>query len=270
MLRQLTIIFFIFLGFKYSWAFDGANPPIHFSNAEILNPYTTRIPFKLIDHLIVVKAEIFEQKGNFIIDTGSETMILNKVHFSNVYEHQKKNVESSGIMHSVESSYKKHIKEFRLQSFKLENKNSDVIDLSHIEKSKKMKLLGIIGYNILKDYEVFVDMHLNQMTLTKVDKAGNKLDKRVYLESIIDSVDFKLVSHTIVVNGLINNQNVRLGIDSAAEFNQINKSVPKTVLKYFVPKRRMRLSGINNRKVEVLAGKLHRVILSKKSILDQC
>ncbi|WP_370479686.1 hypothetical protein [Tamlana flava] len=264
MLRHLTLIFFLLLCFKSAFVFGDTNPPIHFSNAEILNPYTTRIPFKLVDHLIVVKAEIFDKEGNFIIDTGSETMILNKVHFSNVYEHQKKNASASGIMHSVEDSYEKHIKEFVLQNFKLENKNSDIIDLSHIEKSKKMKLLGIIGYNILKDYEIFIDMHLNQMTLSKVDKAGEKLNKHVYLERIVDSVDFKLINHSIVVNGQINNQNVRLGIDSAAEFNQINKSVPKAVLKYFIPKKRMRLSGINNGKVEVLAGKLHRVKLSKK------
>lgn len=261
----MHIVFFIIFGFHYSQTLPAENPPIHFSQAEIINPYTTRIPFKLVDHLMVVKAEILNQEGHFIIDTGSETLILNQVHFPNFYEHQKKRSVSSGIMHSVENSYEKHIKEFVFQNFKLENKNADVIDLSHIEKSKKIKLLGIIGYNILKDYEVFVDMYLNQITLTKVDRHGYKLDKRDYLETIVDTVDFSLVNHTIVVNANINDQKVKLGIDTAAEFNQINKRVGKSVLKYFIPKKRLRLSGINNRKIEVLAGKLHRVKLSDKT-----
>lgn len=265
MLRQLIAILILTININFAHATDDLKNPILFTQAEVLNEYTTRIPFKLVDHLIVVKAEILNETGNFIIDTGSETLILNKVHFSNLYSYQKNNKTASGIMHSVENSYNKHIKEFKLQNFKLENKNSDVIDLSHIEKSKKIKLLGVIGYSILKDYEVFVDMHLNQITLTKVNAFGDKLDKHVYLEKIVDSLNFNLKHHTIVVNGTINNVKVRLGIDTAAEFNQINKSISKKALKYFIPKKRLKLTGISNKKIEVLAGKLHRVKLSEKT-----
>ncbi len=263
MIRQLVTILFFTINIYFAYASDDIKNPILFTQAEVLNKYTTRIPFKLIDHLIVVEAEISNKKGNFIIDTGSETLILNKVHFSNLYSYQKKDRVSSGVMHSVEDTYEKHIKEFKLQNFKLENKKSDIIDLSHIEKSKKIKLLGVIGYSILKDYEIFVDMYLNQITLTKVDVFGIKLDKHVYLEKITDSLDFNLKNHTIVVNGTINNQKVRLGIDTAAEFNQINKSINKKVLKYFIPKKRLRLTGVGDKKIEVLAGKLHRIKLSE-------
>ena len=265
MLRQLLAILIITLHVNFAYATDDIKNPILFTQAEVLNEYTTRIPFKLVDHLIVVKAEILNETGNFIIDTGSETLILNKVHFSNLYNHQKKYQAASGIMHSVENAYQKKIKEFKLQNFTLENKKSDVIDLSHIEKSKKIKLLGVIGYSILKNYEIFVDMHLNQITLTKVNADGEKLNKHVYLEKIVDSLDFNLKHHTIVVNGTINNENVRLGIDTAAEFNQINKSINKKILKFFIPKKRLKLTGINKRKIEVLAGKLHRVKLSDKT-----
>lgn len=236
---------------------------ILFTNAEILNEYTTRIPFKLIDHLIVVEAELLNQKGNFIIDTGSESLILNQVHFSNFYEYQRKKEVSSGILQAIDNPYEKRIKELALSNFKLKNKTSDVINLSHIEISKKIKLLGIIGYSILKDYEVFIDLHLNQITLTKVDKFGNKPNEKVYLEKITDSLDFTLRNHTIVVNGTVNNQRVRFALDTAAEFNQINKSVNKKALRYFIPKRRLSLSGAGNKTIKVMAGKLHRVKLSE-------
>ncbi|ULC58373.1 hypothetical protein MBM09_10610 [Flaviramulus sp. BrNp1-15] len=262
MLRLFYFILFFSICIPLVHAKDDLSNPILFSNAEVLNEYTTRIPFKLVDHLIVVEAELLDKKGNFIIDTGSERMILNSVHFSNLYEHQRKYESTSGVMHSIENSYEKQIKAFALQDFTLENKNSDVINLSHIEKSKKIKLLGIIGYSILKDYEVFIDLHLNQITLTKVDKFGNKLNKNVYLEKIVDSLDFYLKNHTIVVNAFINYQKVRLGVDTAAEFNQINKSVNKRVLQYFVPKKRLKLQGASNNTIKVMAGKLHRVKLS--------
>ncbi|WP_299547648.1 hypothetical protein [Seonamhaeicola sp.] len=262
MLRSF-IILCLALSTHLAFANTGALNPILFSNAETVNQYTTRIPFKLVDHLMVVEAELLNQRGNFIIDTGAESMILNKVHFPDLYEHQRKNQSTSGVLHSVEDLYEKQIKEFILQNFRLENKTSDVINLSHIEKTKKVKILGIIGYNILKDYEVFVDMHLNQITLSKVDAFGNTLDKHVYLEKIVDSLDFNLKNHTIVVNGTVNNQKIKFGIDTAAEFNQINKRINKDALKYFIPKKRLILRGVSKRRVEVLAGKLHRVRLSE-------
>ncbi|MEN3324194.1 hypothetical protein VP395_10670 [Mariniflexile soesokkakense] len=263
MLRFLFFIILFTFNTHFVHATYGIKNTIVFPKAEVINEYTTRIPFKLVDHLIVIEAEILNQKGNFIIDTGSETLILNKIHFPELYDYQRKSQEVFGVLQSIDNPYEKRIKEFQIEGFKLENKKSDIIDLSHIETIKKVKLLGIIGYSILKDYEVFIDLFLNQITLTKVDALGNTLNKNVYLEKIVDSLDFKLKKHTIIINGSINNQEVKLGLDTAAEFNQINKSVNKKVLKYFIPKKRLTLTGASNKKIEVLAGKLHRVKLSK-------
>ncbi|MFD2727793.1 retropepsin-like aspartic protease [Hyunsoonleella rubra] len=257
----LTITLF-FLYVCNTFANGGYNPPILFSKAEILNENTTRIPFKLVDHLMVVEAELLDQKGNFIIDTGSEAMILNRVHFGRLYDFQRNSSKTSGVNQVLDHSYRRYVKEFDLNGFVYHDKVSDVIDLSHIESSKKIKLLGIIGYNILKDYEVFIDLYLNQITLTKVDKFGNKLNDKVYLEKIVDSIDFTLKKHTIVVNGFINNQKVKLGIDTGAEFNQINKSVNRKARRYFIPKKRLKLQGVSGKSIHVLAGKLHRVKLN--------
>ncbi|WP_298539047.1 hypothetical protein [uncultured Aquimarina sp.] len=241
--------------------FDNNN--ITFPNAEVLNEFTTRIPFKLIDHLIVIEAALLNKKGNFIIDTGSETLILNKIHFPTKYSHRKKRKETSGVLDIIEDTNTTKLKEFILQNFNLKNKASDIIDLSHIEKTKKMNLLGIIGYSILKDYEVFIDMHLHQITLTKVDKFGNTLDKKVYAEKFTDSISFKLKKHTIVLDTYINKQKLKFGLDSAAEYNQINKNSSKKVLKYFFPSKRIVLTGASKNTIEVMAGKLYRVRLSE-------
>ena len=93
-------------------------------------------------------------------------------------------------------------------------------------------------------------------------KKTNKLDKKVYLETITDSISFKLKNHTIVINAFVDDENVTFGLDSAAEFNQINKNIKKTILKNFYPDKRLFLTGASNRKIEVLAGKLYRVKLN--------
>nr|WP_321234100.1 retropepsin-like aspartic protease [uncultured Psychroserpens sp.] len=237
---------------------------ISFPKAEILNDYTTRIPFKLIDNLIVIEAELLDKKGNFIVDTGSETLILNKVHFKTRTPHNVNSRKTTGVIDVIDNPIEKRLKQFTIKGLVLENKNSDIINLSHIETSKKIHLLGIIGYNILKDYEVFIDMYLNQITLSKVNSEGIKLDKRNYLETIIDTVDFKLRKHTIVLEANVNDHKLKFALDTGAEYNQLNKRTSKKILKYFYPSKRLMLVGASGKKIEVLAGKLYRVKLTDK------
>ncbi|WP_033960463.1 aspartyl protease family protein [Psychroserpens jangbogonensis] len=240
-----------------------SNQILSFPQAELLNSYTTRIPFKLIDHLIVIEAELLNQKGNFIIDTGSETLILNKNHFKGKNSNLDALKQTSGVIDFIDNPLEKRLREFIIKDLVIQNMLSDVIDLSHIEISKKMHLLGIIGYDILKNYEVFIDMHLNQITLSKVNAKGEKLDNSVYLEKLIDSVDFKLKKHTIVIEASVDGQTLKFGLDTAAEYNQLNKKINKEALKQFFPKRRMQLIGASGKKIEVLAGKLYRVKLTE-------
>ena len=235
---------------------------IIFPKAEIINEHTVRIPFKLIDHLLVIEAEVLDKKGNFIIDTGSKALLLNKAHFPLDYPFLKKNENVSGVLSEIDIPLERKIKDFYIKSFNLKDKISDIIDLSHIEASKKMYLLGIIGFDILKDYEIFIDLYLNQITLSKVDKNGIRLDKKVYLEKIADSVDFNLRGHAILLSGEINGKKLSFVLDTAAEVNQINKSSSKTALKSFIPSQRLKLSGASGKEIEVLAGKLHRVKLN--------
>ncbi|WP_299671114.1 hypothetical protein [uncultured Polaribacter sp.] len=265
----LFLLSFVFLS-NFTFA---ENPPIrlfpkiplYFSKAECINEFTTRIPFKLVDRLLVVEGSLKNQKGNFIIDTGSEAFILNKVHFKTYGFNYVKKGETSGVLNTIENPIEKRINNFSLETLHLKNKDSDIIDLSHIEKSKKIKLLGIIGFDILKDYEIFIDLYLNQITLTKTDKTGKKLSKNKYLETITDSINFSLKNHTIVIDAFVNKEKLKFGLDTGAEFNQLSSKVHKKVLKHFYPKKRIQLMGASSKKIEVLYGNLHRVKLNDKN-----
>lgn len=241
------------------------DPSIFFSKSNKINKFTTQIPFKLIDRLMVIEGEINNKKGNFILDTGSETLILNKKHLDLYQFNFHKKGETSGVTGNLESPFEKTIEKMHLNNLDLYDIDSDVIDLSHIEKSKKIKLLGIIGFSILKDFEIFIDLYLNQITLTKIDKFGQKLIKEDYLEEIIDTVQFSLKKHTIVIEATINNEKLLLGLDTGAELNQINSSVNKKVLSSFRPKKRIKLIGASKNEIEVIYGNLHRLKLNNKN-----
>ncbi|WP_170039474.1 aspartyl protease family protein [Polaribacter gangjinensis] len=214
---------------------------------------------------MIIEGEIDNKKGNFILDTGSETLILNKKYFNFYQFNFEKKGETFGVTGSLENPIEKTIGKMRLNNLDLNDLNSDVIDLSHIEKSKKIKLLGIIGFSILKDFEIFIDLYLNQITLTKIDKFGQKLIKEDYLEEIIDTVQFSLKKHTIVIEVTINNEKLLFGLDTGAELNQINSSINKKVLSSFRPKKRIKLIGTSSHEIEVIYGNLHKVKLNDKN-----
>ena len=237
-------------------------PPIVFTKAEIINAYTARIPFKIIDQLIVVEVEILDKEGNFIIDTGSEALILNSVHFKPTRAHRQDGQLKSGVHNDIENVKKKYLDFLSIKDLSLEKLNADVIDLSHIEKVKKIELLGIIGYSVLKDFEIFIDMHLNQITLTRTNRHGERLSKKVYAEAIHDSIDIKLKKHTIIIDAFVGNKEVRCGVDTAAEYNQLNEDLDSEILDYFYPSKELKLTGASGQKMKVLAGKLYRVKLN--------
>lgn len=257
-LIQFFGIFWLSLGLNTS----KVQPPLVFSKAEILNETTTRIPFKIIDQLIVVEAELYDMSGNFIIDTGSESLVLNSVHFKPKQRHKDVGIEKSGIHSDITNIKQQYLKALSLDNLSLKQINADILDLSTIEKTKRIQLLGIIGYSILKDFEVFIDLHLNQITLTKTDRHGNHLSDKVYAEHIQDSITFKLRKHTIVLDAKVGGRAVKFGLDTAAEYNQLNKSVNPIILSYFYPNKTIKLTGVSGKQLSVLSGKLYRVSLS--------
>ncbi|GAB4166190.1 MAG: hypothetical protein Tsb0033_28180 [Winogradskyella sp.] len=237
-------------------------PPFNFTKAEFVNATTTRIPFKVIDQLIVVEVEILNEVGDFILDTGSETLILNSAHFKPTRQYRIDGQQKSGVNDHIEDVKEKYLNLLSINDINLKKLNADVIDLSHIERTKKIKLLGIIGYSVLKDFEIFIDMHLNQLTLSKIDNKGNKVSDKVYAETIMDSIDFTLKKHTIILKAYVGNKAVKFGLDTAAEYNQLNETLDSEILDYFYPNRELKLTGASGNKKKVLAGKLYSVKLS--------
>ncbi len=234
---------------------------MHFPKAEYIGENTVRIPFKLIGHLMVIEAEVYNKKGNFIVDTGSENLLLNKVHFT---KHRGRAARSgyAGVNGEVDQVRIRWLKKILLNDFSIENIKANSVNLSHIEKSKKMQLYGIIGYKVLKDYEVFIDFYLKQITLSKVDKKGNKIDQLPYLEKITDSLNFILKRHTIILKSYVNGSKLNFGLDTGAEINMLHTGVSKKVLEKFTVDKRILMVGADQRKIEVLAGKLNDVRFS--------
>lgn len=234
---------------------------INFPEAEVLSENTVRIPFRMADHLILIQGRINGKQGSLILDTGSKHLIINKVHFN---EHPT--LLSKGTGYSVngrmDEIMAQRVQDFAFSTFKIPNTIADRIDLSHIEKSKKEKILGIIGHDVLYDFELYIDFYLNQITLFRTDRNGQRLDDHLFLDIPGAEIPFEVRGHSIIVKTSVNGTHLDMALDTGAEINFLDTGVSGEALKNFRSIKRIKLKGMGKKNTEMLAGKLYDLRLS--------
>jgi hypothetical protein len=225
---------------------------LEFTEAIAENPNTIRIPFTLIGRLITFQAKIESVEGTFILDTGAERLLLNKNYFKGSrLLSGKSSYGSSGKVNKV---WQKTVDTLHWDNLKLDNVAAHVIDLSHIEQKRKTRVIGILGYEVLKNYELFLDYPSKQIVLTKLNQNGYRIEADAFVEKPIDSLDFKLAKHAIIIEGHVQGIPLKFNLDTGAELNLIDRNIKRDVLNNFKMLKRVKLVGVGQKEVEVMAG----------------
>lgn len=233
-------------------------PSLSFPEAVVINPNTIYIPFTLAGRLIAVEARVDTFIGTFVIDTGAERLLLNKKYFgrNNVNSSTVSAIGNTGAVADVD---KRWVDTLHWDNLFFKNVEANIVDLTHIEQKKKIKLIGILGFNVFKDFEIFLDFQLKQVILTRLDRKGFRIDSTAIWEVPYDSLDFKMARHLIVLKGQVGDQNLKFGLDSGAELNLIDRRVKRKILDQFEIVKRVRMLGAGQNKIEVIAGNLNQV-----------
>ncbi len=226
------------------------------------NINTIYIPFQLAGRLMVVEARAGNIKGKFIVDTGSERLLLNAHHFPHL---RGDKVESIGNTGGVENVFIKTIDTVHLDQLKIIHLRAHILDLSHIEKSKKTSIIGILGYEVFREFELLIDFPNKRIVLNRLSRRGLAIQPLMPTEIPVDSLDFDLVKHMIVLKGAVNGSALRFILDSGAELNLLDRSAGKKVLLHFTIINRVKMIGANQLPIEVLAGTLNKVSCGKQS-----
>ena len=205
----------------------------------------------------MVEAKVDTMTGYFMLDTGSEKLILNKEYFA--AGPNGRAVAAVGNTGMVEAVVEKFVDSIQLDQLVVRDMSAHLVDLHHIELKKNIRMLGILGYEVYRNFEMFIDFQNRIIVLSRVDKKGIHLDTLAPFEVPYDSMDFELKHHLIVVEAKVNSVRLDLILDSGAELNLINRQVNRRVLDNFEVIKRVNLIGVGNKDVEVLAGVLHDV-----------
>lgn len=171
----------------------------------------TAIPLRIIRGLAFVDARIDQVPGKFLLDTGAPTLVIN----------QKVTSEKGTIQ---ASSFADHftigsatVNEFQWSTIRRKSLDALVLDINHLNEYTHTPVAGIIGYDLLKSYEVYVDYPNAQLLLLVPGK--NKL--HIAAEPLV-TLEFELQDHLPVVTIQINGQTLRLGLDTGAGVNLLD------------------------------------------------
>ncbi|MEM8888807.1 MAG: pepsin/retropepsin-like aspartic protease family protein [Bacteroidota bacterium] len=171
------------------------------------------IPFKQTSGLIFVKARINGKKENFILDTGAPALILNSAHFEEGEEAETLKGVSGQISTSIIE-----VEKFDWEGIAAEDFEVRSMDLSHLEAATGRAFAGLIGYDLVKDYELLIDYEKSEMLLFKEGKSE-------YHEKIqpADEISFEYMAHIPSLSCKIGKEKFMLGLDTGAANNLVNQ-----------------------------------------------
>ncbi len=220
------------------------------------------IPLKRAGNLILIDAKIDSIEGSLIFDTGASTLVLNQTYFRNSWPADDL-ASASGVNGMLEGPVMRtNVKRFSLSDLYYENLRADVAPLGHLENSREVKILGLIGASIFSRLQVEIDLANEVMYLTKLDRDGNPLQA----PSVTNSPDFEIPlrysKQHMVIETEIGGRKVPFLLDTGAEMTILDSRLPSKCMEAFVPRGRSKLIGSDGRRREVITGTLKEIKLA--------
>lgn len=182
-----------------------------------------KIPFRLVNNMIIVEASMNGTTGNFILDTGFPQSVVNPHKVEGLVRLQTTHSKSvfSGIPVSVE--------QFKWAGMEHQDLKAVAMNISHLESTANQEIMGIIGSEILQHSEVMFDFR-NQVVLL-YDRKNNWLHKQQQPQF---SLPFDLEQGLPVLKAEIGGTTYHLGLDIGGRYNLLRRhllpQLPKQVV----------------------------------------
>jgi predicted aspartyl protease len=142
-------------------------------------------------------------------------------------------------------------------------------NLGHIENRRGVKVLGLIGFGMLKDFEIIFDPLQDQLELYKVDNSGKRFTPYSSRFKTDYSCKFEFLNNILFIRTIVGDKNLRFCIDTGAETNVIDRFAPKSVMNSITITRRATLTGAGSYSSEVLFGSMNGLLFGSNKIDNQ-
>ncbi len=241
----------------------------------ILDPIITSdsasfmIPFSRAGNLIIIKAKVDTTEGSFILDTGAPYLILNMTYFRDYPATGESDDGQGGITGQAMATAPTNVSTLSFGPAKYFKLHADRINLGHIENSKGIKILGLLGLQLFKEFEMIIDYQKSVVFLHWIRKNEKSIpyhhpmlkDTSLYTTTPINIREDKLLT-----DGYIGGKKLTFVIDTGAESNVMDSRLPNKVFENINITRRVILAGTGNKKLEALYGDMKNMKIGNRDM----
>jgi predicted aspartyl protease len=212
------------------------------------------IPLKRIGKLYMIEAVIDDETGHLIFDTGASCLVLNETYFRNYVSVGQSN--SSGITGDIGTAKRVTANNLSIGALNYKGVLANLANLAHIENRRGIKVLGLFGFELIRQYEIRIDYANNQILLFPVDRKGNLLSEAdICNANYFHKIDE--VNNVLFMRAIIGGKNLRFCFDTGAETNVLSTSLPKNVLQTVTITRTSKLRGAGSAYTDVIYGRMN-------------
>lgn len=224
------------------------------------------IPLKRAGRLFLIEAKVDGEIGNMVFDTGANGLVLNSTYFRN---HLKSGGSTSnGITGSIGKVEQISIGKIEMADLTYKNVRADVANLGHIENRRGIKILGLIGFSMLRNFEIVIDAKNNELKLFQIDKTGKKRNSTLsdFKSDYIQKIEGN--TNILFLKGKINGKILNFCFDTGAETNAICSDCNRGIMNTLTITRRSGLSGAGSLGAEVLFGRMNDFVFGNNQIMN--
>jgi hypothetical protein len=227
--------------------------PVHPKPLLILDPdpegdfQTITVPIKRAGTLIIVEAQLDTMIGNFILDTGAPGLVLNETYFRDLPHDSEKDAGGiTGAAHAFTTT----VHNLDILDLHYSRLTADVTDLSRIENTKGVKVLGLLGTRLFSKLAITVDLFNNVLYIHKPDEKGDITTAERVFDHPDMKTDFKLLNDVMFIKGSINESEMWFAFDTGAECNLLDHENFKKLARKMRVVSQQTLTGVGGTKYE--------------------
>lgn len=227
------------------------------------------IPFSRAGNLIIIKAKVDTTEGSFILDTGAPSLILNMTYFRDYPATGESDDGQGGINGQAMATAPTNVANLSFGPVKYFNLNADRINLGHIENSKGIKILGLLGLQLFKEFEMIIDYQKSVLFFHWIKKNERAKpyhhpmleDTSLYTTTTISIKEDKLLTY-----GYMDGKKLTFVIDTGAESNVMDSRLPNKIFENISITRRVKLTGVGNKKLDALYGDMKKLKIGDRDM----
>lgn len=216
---------------------------------------TITIPLRFSGRLMLIECIVDSVEGYLVFDTGASEMVFNQVYFR---DHVTRNVPhaygitggSSGVGAILAES-------IRMPGLEFQHITAHMADLGHLENGRNVRILGLINFDLFKNYEFTLDAGNGQIHLVPLTELGMKNRRKRTEEAPHCVIPFEMAKNIVFLKGEIGGKRLRFCLDTGAESNVINSRNPKSVMETIPVTGRSVLRGAGKSTREVIIGTMN-------------